>query len=184
MSFLHLSTSGSSQQFIVSALTILELRRFWHFIDLLSWPCCGYSFPTRSAFTNSCIWFSTRYCALLFFLFFLFFFKEDLFIYLTEYTLLRWGGAERIYSSRLPTHPVQSPCGANPTNHEIMTPAETKSPTSNWLEHPGTPSHLFLISHCPWFNVLKSCVIENLCRLWAFLRKAREISRCTWQVPI
>ena len=66
--------------------------------------------------------------------------KPCMLIFLNVYFFWgRWG----IEREGVRENPKQTLCwqhmGLEPTNHEIMTWAETKSQTLNWLSHPGTP---------------------------------------------
>ena len=76
------------------------------------------------------------------------FFCSFLFIYLErehEQGRGRERGRERS-PSRLHTVSMETNVGLKLTKHEIMTWAEAKSRTVNWLSHPGAPKPIFLKS--------------------------------------
>ena len=105
--------------------------------------------------------------------FFFFFFKMYLFI------LERWGGAEGRQSQADSWLSGESHAGHDLTTHEIMTWAETKSRTLNWLSHPGTPSCLLILitnkSH-RYFPII--CQLYSLKYIAKMLEKIKHLFKC------
>ena len=127
------------------------------FISLLTFGIVG---PFNSDFADKFIVVS---CTFFFLSFILFILRERESVCMHSIG----GGTERERErilSRLCTLRAESDTGLKPMDREIMTQAETKSQTFNWLSHPGAPLIVLLL--CISFMIVKFEALPYLLVTW------------------